>query len=1121
MHNTWLANAYFALHSPQNRETWGLVPKSVKAGGGRGASGQLTGDFSMRKMFLTAVALAPLCLAAAAHAETVISAKRTTPITTSTANNGAPDSIRIASGGSVEVASGAAVTVNSNNDVSNEGGITLKDAADGSTGILVAPGATADITNSGTISIDDNYTPTDSTTDDDDNPDGPFAEGTNQKGIWVQGAMTGDILNTTSGTISVDGNDSFGVLIDGTLTGDFTNSGQIRVVGDDSYAVAINGDVNGDVSLGGQIAATGENSIGIGINGDINGALNISGTVAVTGYRYTLRPTDEQIETLDPEDMLQGGPAVWIASNVTGGILFDRTPEDLDPDEDDEDNDGIVDAQETTAQITSTGGSPAIRIGSTTSNITLGEVGTGDFAYGFVLRGNASAGGVYDGISATAIELGMVGGMDVQINGGVRIDDGLVTASGIEADSFGLLLRDGVTTPTILNGASVSAVMIGDEAHDAIALLIEAGADVQSITNSGAISGTVGGEDGDAYAIVDRSGTVGLITNTGSIVADIIATDDENDTDDGNLDGGDEVINGSTVAIDLSANTLGAVIRQMGTTDGDDLNDGIADNDADGDGVDDNDEPAIVGDVRFGSGNDLLSLENGGMAGDVDFGAGVDTMTIDGGANFQGRIVDTDNTLTLNVIDGAIEATNTQPVQLGTLNVGAEGTLIVTLDPEAGVGSELSGFDVGGTATLATGAGLGVRFVSLLQTATTFTVVQAGDLQAGTLDLETLDNNTPFVYLATAVVDSANDELLLQITRKTPEQLGMIGAEADAYNAIYASLNASAPLRAEFLSRLNERDFYQLYRQLIPHHAGGPLLSMTAGLDAVRHALSDRRVQANPGEITAWLQEINFYTNKDQLQAYGFDSEGIGLAAGLERGGRMGTWGLSFAYTSSDLKDPTSVLQEILTNQLFEGGLYWRTGGDNWRAWARGAAGFALLNETREVVTPTVILRYKSDWTGYSLSAGTGASYDVRYGKWYGRAEGQLEYFYLNEGAHDESGSNAGLRYRYDDRIGHLLKAEATLNFGRRFGQDGWLTPEIRLGWRQNISSDLGMTTFRIGAGTTRVVLHPDQMAGGGPIIGFRLTAGSAMGFLGLEGDAILLDNYEMYSLMLRGGFRF
>jgi hypothetical protein len=1073
----------------------------------------------MRKMFLTAVALAPLCLAAAAHAETVISSKRTTSISTATAANGAPDSIRIAEGGSIEVASGAAVTVNSNNDATNEGGITMTNAANGSTGILVAPGVTADVVNDGTLAIDDDYTPKDD--NDDGNLDGPFAEGSDQKGIWVQGAMTGDITNTSGGSISVDGNNSYGVLIDGTLTGDLTNSGQIRIIGDDSYAVMVNGDVNGDVSLGGQISSIGENSVAIAVNGDINGALNISSTVTSTGYRYTQRPSDEQIADLDPDDLLQGGPAVWIASNVTGGVLFDRTPEDLDANDDDEDNDGVVDAQETTAQITSVGGQPAIRVGSTTSNIVLGEVGTGDFAYGFVLRGNATAGGIYDNIAATAVELGMVGGMDVLINGGVRMDDGLITSSAIEAEAVGVVLRDGVTTPTIYNGAGVSTVMIGDEAHDAIGLLIESGADVQSITNAGSIASTVGGEEGDAYAIVDRSGSIGLITNTGSIIASIVATDGEDDADDDNTDSSDEVINGSTVAIDLSVNTLGAVIRQMGVTDGDDLNDGIADNDADGDGVDDNDEPAIVGDVRFGSGSDLLSLENGSMTGDVDFGAGVDTMTIDGGASFIGRITDTDNTLTLNVVDGSVEATNTLAVEVNTLNVGAEGNLIVTLDPEAGVGSEISGFDVAGTATLADGAGLGVRFASLLQTATTFTVIQAGDLQAGTLDLDTLDTNTPFVYLASAVVDTANDELLLQITRKTPEEMGMIGAEADAYNAIYASLNASAPLRAEFLSRLSERDFYQLYRQLIPHHAGGPLLSMTAGLDAVRHALSDRRVQANPGEITAWLQEINFYTNKDQLQAYGFDSEGLGLAGGLERGGRLGTWGLSFAYTSSDLKDPTSVLQEILTNQLFEGGLYWRTGGDNWRAWARGAAGFALLNETREVVTPTVILRYKSDWTGYSLSAGTGASYDVRYGKWYGRAEGQIEYFYLNEGAHDESGSNAGLRYRYDDRIGHLLKAEATLNFGRRFGQDGWLTPEIRLGWRQNISSDLGVTTFRIGSGTTRVVLHPDQMAGGGPIIGFRLTAGSAMGFLGLEGDAILLDNYEMYSLMLRGGFRF
>lgn len=1074
----------------------------------------------MRKMFLTAVALAPLYLAAAAQAETVITNDRTTPISTATANNGAPDDIRIDDNGAIKINSGAGVTVNSNNDVINNGDIVFGDAADNTTGIVVAPGVTADITNNGNISLSDDYTAED--TDDDDDIDGPFAQGTDRKGIWAQGDLIGNIINGDDASIVVDGNESYGILLDGTLTGDLTSTGLIRVTGDDGYAIRLRDTVTGDVTVGGQISVQGENATGVAIEGAVNGALVFNGTISSTGYRYTQRPGDDFIDGLEPDDLLQGGPAIWVSNDVTAGILFDRTPEDLDPDEDDEDGDGIIDAEETTAQISSLGGAPAVRVGSTTENITLGAVGTDpEDAYGFIMRGNATAGGLYDHIAATSIELGMVGGMDVDIFGGVRLEDGMVGAVAFDAQATGLMIRDGVTTPLIHQDAELSATVLGDEDHDAIGLLIEAGADVAAIYNYNSIAATIGGEEADAYGIVDRSGGVGLVQNTGVIVATIIPTDDEDDADDDNLDPSDEIINGERVAIDLSANTLGAVVRQMGLADGDDLGDGVADNDADGDGVDDEDEPAIVGDVRFGSGNDLFDIQNGAVAGDVTFGAGADSMVIDGGASFRGRVDDEDNTLALTVTDGSIEATNTAPVQIGTLNVGADGVLILTVDPQAGPGSEVSGFDVAGTATLADGAELGVRFSSLLQTATTFTVVQAGDLVAGNLDLTSLSENTPFAYNATAVVDTLNDELLLQVTRKTSADLGMIAAEAAAYDAIYASLNGNNALRFEFLTRLNEKDFYQLYRQLLPQHNGGPLLSLTAGIDAVRHALSDRRVAAERGEITAWVQQLNFYTNKDTVAAYGFTSEGAGFASGLERGGRSGTWGLSFAFATSDMKDDTALLEEVLTAQLFELGAYWRTGGDNWRVWARTAAGFSIFDETREVITPSILARFTTGWSGYSLAAGTGGSYDMRYGKWYGRAEGSLEYFYLTEGAHSESGSDPDLRYHYDERTGHILKAEATLNIGRRFGNDGWFTPELRLGWRQNISSDLGVTTFRIGNGTIRSVLHPDSIEGGGPILGFRMTMGSTMGFLGFEGTAILLDEYDFYSLMLRAGYRF
>jgi len=1071
----------------------------------------------MRKMFLTAVALAPLMVATAAHAETVISNTRTTPIATATANNGSPDDIRIAENGTIDVASGVAVTVNSNNDVVNDGDIEMEDAADGATAIKVVGPVTGDVINNGTIAIDDGYTAEDD--DDDDDIDGPIAEGTDRKGIWVDGNLTGDVIN--NGTISVEGNNSYGILIDGILTGDLINTDQISVRGDDTWAIRVVGAIDGDVDIGGSIAANGENATGVALEGDVSGSVVFSGGVTTTGFRYTVRPNDEFLENLDPDDLLLGGPAVWIAGDVAGGVLFDRTPDDLDPDEDDEDNDGVPDDEETTAQISTFGSAPAILVGSATETVTLGAVGTGDLNYGLVIKGNVSAAGIYDGVEATALQLGIVGGGAVDIANGIRLQQGIIGAAAFEADATMLLINGNVTAPAIYIDADVSASSVSEGDFDALGIVIEAGAVVNSIYTGDFLAATVLGETGDAYGIVDRSGTLSLVENTGVILAQHFATDDDDDDDDDNTDAADEVITGEAVAIDLSLNTTGATIRQAGTTDGDDSNDGVADADEDGDGVDDNDEPAIVGDIKFGSGADTLDIQNGNVDGDVSFGAGADTLTISGGGVLAGRISDSDDNLDVTIADGQLILGNVTQVKVSELNVGSDGNFVVTVDPANGT---VSGFDVSGTATLADGAGFGVRFESLLTAPTRFTIIEAADLVAGNLDFTTLEGNTPFIYVATGVVDLANDAVYLDVRRRTAGEMGLIESEAALYDALYDQLDDSPILRSSFLSRLERDDFLQLYRQLMPSHSGGPLLSLTAGIDAVRFALSERRVQGEPGETTSWLQQINFRADKAKNQAYGFRSEGFGMAGGLERGGSMGTWGLSFAYTSSDLEDPSAILEENLTSQLFELGLYWRTGGDSWRVWARGAGGFALFNETREVITPTFLLRFNSDWSGYSASAGFGGSYDLRWGKWYGRAEGSLEYFYLFEEAHNERGGGTigtPFRYRFDERKGHLAKGEVTLNIGRRFGEDGWLTPEIRLGWRQNFSSDLGVTVVRLGNSPIRSRLLPDQIEGGGPMFGFRLTAGSAMGFLGLEADAILLDEYEFYSFMLRAGYRF
>jgi len=242
----------------------------------------------MRILLATAVAIAPLMVAAGAQAEQVISNGRTTPISTSTANNGARDDVRIANGGSIAVTSGAAVTLDSSNSVKLDAGskIDMLKAADGATGILANGGNTGDITIGGPITITDAI---DEYKDDDKDGDldGPFAEGNNRYGVRVTGAspLTGNVRIENSGSIRVEGNNSAGLSVEAPLTGNIVSLGQINVIGDNGYGVRTTGDVSGDVTLLGGIGVVGENSTGVAIDGDVGGQVKIQGAVTATGYR--------------------------------------------------------------------------------------------------------------------------------------------------------------------------------------------------------------------------------------------------------------------------------------------------------------------------------------------------------------------------------------------------------------------------------------------------------------------------------------------------------------------------------------------------------------------------------------------------------------------------------------------------------------------------------------------------------------------------------------------------------------------------------------------------------------------------------------------------------------------
>ncbi|MDQ1153288.1 autotransporter outer membrane beta-barrel domain-containing protein [Brevundimonas sp. SORGH_AS_0993] len=1099
----------------------------------------------MRNLLATAVAIAPMLVATGAQAEIVISNARTTPIQTSNATGSGPDNIRLASGGSVAVTSGTAVTVDSSHSIDLDSGssITMDKSADGSTGILVNGGNTGSVTVGGSISVTDLQETADvKDTDGDGDLDGPFATGTNRYGVRLVGGapFTGNVLVESSGAIAVEGNNSYGLSVESALNGKLQSLGSVRVTGDNSAAIRTTGPISGNVDLAGTISALGANATGVSIAGDVGGGLKIHSNVVATGYRYTTPPpvrpstgTYDNAKTLfldelDADDLLQGGPAVHVAANVARGVVLDTGPtysaagidgddnnngvkngdEDDDGDgiknrdDPDRDGDGIPDASETTASLTSLGGAPALLIGSTTKSVTLGAVGTGDAAYGLINRGTITGSGLYTGVESRALQIGVAGGQTVNIVGGVR-NEGGVASTALNANATAVWIGSGVTATAVVNTGNIQAVASGSTTQAATGIQIGAGSNVQSLTNTGNVVASFGGNHGSATAIRDQSGTLTQLSNAGSIIGSL--TPSSSDT---------TPVDGKATAIDLSANTTGVTLRQYGIV----APSGSTEKDTDGDGVPDAKEPSIVGSVLLGSGADTLNIENGVVLGDIDFGAGADRLNISGGASVTGAIRNSDGLLDINVGKGTLNAAQTTKTNISNLNVGADGTLIVTVDPTA---NTAGGFNVSGTANIATGAELGVRFSSLLQSPQRFNVITAGTLTAGQIDQSLLSGNSPYLYVLQAGVDQTANTVYVDARRRTADEAGLIKVEAQAYDAIYNALGANETVRNLFLNQTGRDGFLDAYQQMLPDHSGGPLMSLSAGVDAVTRALTGRNAAAAPGETSAWVQEINFYADKDKTDSYGFRSEGFGLAGGVEKGTGLGAVGVSAAFTSSEIKDPEAEAEEVLSANLLELGLYWRAQGQYWTTWARAAGGYASFSADRSLVASGVYLNNKSDWHGWTAAAAGGASYERNFGRLNVRPEVYAEYFRLSEGARSEKGGGNGFDLDIDSRDSHIFSAVAAMNVGYGFGRNGWLRPEVRIGYRQNISVDAGETIARFASGGPDFILSPDAVEGGGPILGFRLNFGNELGMLSLTGDAELLEDYVRYSLLLRASFRF
>ncbi len=1049
-------------------------------------------------------------IAPTAYAETIIVDDLETPIATATIAGGAPDDIRIDEDGSVEVESGAAVTMNSDNNIVNEGAIGAT-AQSGATGIAADSAFSGDITNAGAIGYSDDYTIED--IDDDGDLDGAWAQGSDRAGIRVTGAgvFVGDIENTEDGSISVDGDDSYGVIVSPRLGGSLINEGAIAVTGDDSIGIYLAGGATGDVTLGGSIRAAGEGAQAVVLGGAVDGAVTISGSLQAYGYHsLTHTDDDETLADLDSDDLLQGGSALTIRGDVAGGVLIVGVGVEDDVDDD---GDGITededdDDDDTSGSITSYGEAPALHIGGQSGAQAI-LIGAGASGFSLLNRGSVTAGGVYDGIAATALRIDGGASGATQLSGGVR-NDGAIQATAYEASSTAILIGRGADVARFSNRNAIRATTISETDANAYGVRVEAGASLGALTNTAGLEAIVRGETGDAYAILDESGTLTSITNSSRINAAINVTDDDDD------DGITPVATGAAIAIDVSANNSGVSIRQRADT-------VFTDDDSEDDDEDDRYAVEIIGDIRLGSGGDLLDIRAGAVRGDVSFGLGADMLFIGGGASVTGALSDSDGALSIDVRSGALTITEGD-VAMTDLSVGSGGTLTLTLSEDAGESTFLT--------TMSAQFDSGARLVPLIPEG----LPQDGAIAF--LDADTIagaenvagvvtGEGVPWLYNVEVRQDEADPTRLeAAYTIKTAEELGLNRNQTAAYDEVVAALRRDDVVAEAFSTLDTEADFFQAYGDLLPNYAPVGVEMIRTALMEVDRASSNRLADARLRDFqhaTIWLQEIGFVQERETETGAPFDSSGFGFAAGIDGPLESGQiFGLTASFVAGDA-DQAERTDSTISAALGQVGAYIGASAGPFDLDASGGLGLAHMSASREVAFGGFEARTEADWLAYAAHATLRVSAPRALASFLiVKPYGELAYVLLSEEGYEESGGGAAIDLAVEGAVSQRLSGEVGLEIAAPFAfTSAQIAPRLTLGWREDLIEESAERDVRFVSGANTFLLIDEPLGGGGAVLGFAVTGAGANTALTLAYEGVFGDTLESHSLNASVRFRF
>ena len=566
------------------------------------------------------------------------------------------------------------------------------------------------------------------------------------------------------------------------------------------------------------------------------------------------------------------------------------------------------------------------------------------------------------------------------------------------------------------------------------------------------------------------------------------------------------------IAIDLSANAGGATVRQTAVAAG------IT-------------GPSIIGDVRFGAGNDVFDVADGTVSGNAIFGAGTnqlklsgdavyggnasfgsgndnmalagtsvftgtanfgggtDTLTLGGSSRFSGSLTGAQG-LAVSVDGGTLNLTGN--TSIASLAVTGNGVLGITL---GGTGAGTA-FQVSGNASFATGSKLALKLSSLASAVGTHIVLQSGSL-SGASNLTTTTTLLPFLYKAD--LTSTANQIIVNVARKNETELGLNRSESSAFGAAYAALAADDDVEGVFLDITDGNQFRQQLRQMLPEHEGGLFETVTSGSRALaRHLADPKGPFKDEGDWGYWVAQAGWGTSKSLGDTASYDIGGWGISLGAERKTGIGNFGASVGYLNG--KDGNgSNFNEVRSNQ-FEGAAYWRLRSGGWAAHARVSGAPISFKGSRiflaELAGEAVEKTAKGSWDGMLWSASGAVAHEIRTGHLSLRPAVAVDYYRLKEDGYAETGGGDALNLTVAGRTSDELAVSGTaavgLDFGGAHENDSWYRFELEGGRRQIVGGALGVTVAQFKNGTP-FTLVPDERTSGW--VGRLRAAAGASGF--------------------------